>query len=76
MATVEELLSRKRERPAPPAQASLYGRHGLAISRQAAPVLPASLWRGQPLRVCPRAGGLAGERGMTGRGGGGMVNGR
>ncbi|EDX5692954.1 hypothetical protein IHY83_002880 [Salmonella enterica] len=39
-------------------------------------MLPASLWRGQPLRVCPRAGGLAGERGMTGRGGGGMVNGR
>ncbi|EGX6618221.1 hypothetical protein JE592_004426 [Salmonella enterica] len=61
--------------PAPPAQASLYGRHGLAISRQAAPALSVRLWRGQPLRVCPRTGALAGERVMTGCDGGGMVNG-
>ncbi|EDR1780303.1 hypothetical protein IOS36_004666 [Salmonella enterica] len=33
------------------------------------------LWRGQPLRVCPRGGVLAGERVMTGCDGGGMVNG-
>ncbi|EEI9693456.1 hypothetical protein [Salmonella enterica] len=33
-------------------------------------------WRGQPLRVCPRPGAQAGERLMTGRDGGGMVNGR
>ncbi|WP_183059289.1 hypothetical protein [Salmonella enterica] len=45
-------------------------------------VRAAVLWRGQPLRVCPRNGsaegksGQTGERVMTGDGSGGMVNGR
>lgn len=40
--------------PAPDHANKLHGRHGLACSMAEAPASPAGIWRGQPLRVCPR----------------------